>query len=417
MEGENTVTLHGMKRSPYSFTVEMALKIKGIPYKFVEEDLKNKSELLLKYNPVHKKIPILVHNGNPILESLVIVEYIDETWKDNGPQLLPQDPYTRAQVRFWTSFVHQQLFVALRQVLISEGEAQEKAIKEAIDTLKVVEEGMLVFFPTTPITNENQLGFLDIVMCSILGSYKAFEEVIGAKLINPERNPLVFSRMEAMIELPGVKEMRLTHEKTVAMFQFLRDEDLRNKSELLLKYNPVHKKVPILVHNGQPLVESLVILEYIDEIWKDNGPQLLPQDPYNRAKVRFWANFLHQQVFAPIFQVITEEGEAQEKAIKEEIDALKVMEEGMLEFFPTTPITNENQLGFLDIVICSVLGHHKAIEEAIGVKLVDPERNPLVFSWMEALTELPAVKQIRPSHEQLVAFIHFIKDNLKPPKA
>lgn len=123
------------------------------------------------------------------------------------------------------------------------------------------------------------------------------------------------------------------------------------------------------------------------------------------------------QVFAPIFQVITEEGEAQEKAIKEEIDALKVVEEGMLEFFPTTPITNENQLGFLDIVICSVLGHHKAIEEAIGVKLVDPERNPLVFSWMEALTELPAVKQIRPSHEQLVAFIHFIKDNLKPPKA
>jgi len=195
------------------------------------------------------------------------------------------------------------------------------------------------------------------------------------------------------------------------------DEDLRNKSELLLKYNPVHKKVPILVHNGQPLVESLVILEYIDEIWKDNGPQLLPQDPYTRAKVRFWASFLHQQVFAPIFQVITEEGEAQEKAIKEEINALKVVEEGMLEFIPTTLITNENQLGFLDIVICSVLGHHKAIEEAIGVKLVDPERNPLVFSWMEALTELPAVKEIRPSHEQLVAFIHFIKDNLKPPKA
>ncbi|KAH7859065.1 hypothetical protein Vadar_031073 [Vaccinium darrowii] len=223
MEGENTVTLHGMRNSPFSFRVEMALKIKGIPYEFVEEDLKNKSELLLKYNPVHKKIPILVHNGKPVLESFVIVEYIDETWKDNGPQLLPQDPYNRAQVRFWTSFLQQQLLVAMRQVLITEGEAQEKAIKEAIDTLKVVEEGMLEFFPTTTITNENQLGFLDIVICSVLGAHKAIEEVIGVKLVDPERNPLVFSWLEAILELPGVKEIRPTHEKTVAFIQFIRD--------------------------------------------------------------------------------------------------------------------------------------------------------------------------------------------------
>ncbi|KAI8528904.1 hypothetical protein RHMOL_Rhmol12G0184100 [Rhododendron molle] len=212
MEGENTVKLHGLRKSPFSFRVELALKIKGIPYEFVEEDLKNKSELLLKYNPVHKKIPVLVHNGKPILESLVTVEYIDETWNDNGPRLLPQDPYTRAQ-----------LFVAVRQVLITKGEAQEKAIKEEIDTLKVVEEGMLEFFPTTPITNENQLGVLDIIICSVLGSYEALEEVFGVKLIDPERNPLVFSWLEAVLKLPVVKEIRPTHEETVTYLQNLRD--------------------------------------------------------------------------------------------------------------------------------------------------------------------------------------------------
>lgn len=110
MAEETRVILHGRRLSPYVKRVELALKIKGIPYEFVEEDLKNKSPLLLKYNHVHKKIPVLVHNGKPLVESLVnvILEYIDETWK-TSPQLLPEDPYKRAQFRFWDSFLHQQV--------------------------------------------------------------------------------------------------------------------------------------------------------------------------------------------------------------------------------------------------------------------------------------------------------------------
>lgn len=102
-EEVKAVKLFGVWSSPYSHRIQLALKMKDIPFEYVEEDLSNKSSMLLNHNPVHKMIPVLVHNEKPIVESLIILEYIDEIWKDRP--LLPQDPYERAQARFWARFI------------------------------------------------------------------------------------------------------------------------------------------------------------------------------------------------------------------------------------------------------------------------------------------------------------------------
>ena len=97
------VKLLGAWPSSFGWRIRWALSLKGVEYEYLEQDLFNKGTLLVQSNPVHKKVPVLIHNDRPIAESLIILEYLDETWK-NCP-LLPQDPYQRAMARFWAKFV------------------------------------------------------------------------------------------------------------------------------------------------------------------------------------------------------------------------------------------------------------------------------------------------------------------------
>ena len=96
--GGDELKLLGSLASPFALRVKLTLSFKGLSYEYIAEDLQSKSNLLLSSNPVHKKVPVLIHNGKPICESQIIVQYIEEAFESTGPSLLPADPYERGNV-------------------------------------------------------------------------------------------------------------------------------------------------------------------------------------------------------------------------------------------------------------------------------------------------------------------------------
>jgi glutathione S-transferase len=60
-----------------------------------------------------------------------------------------------------------------------------------------------------------------------------------------------------------------------------------------MKLNP-NGVVPTLVHDGRPVIESAVILYYIDEVFAK--PPLMPADPHSRAQVRIVNKLIDEYV-------------------------------------------------------------------------------------------------------------------------
>lgn len=93
--------LYSYWRSTAAYRVRIALNLKRLSYQTISVHLvKDGGE---QHKPEYREknpqglVPLLDDNGQLITQSLAICEYLDET--HDGPKLLPDEPFLKAQVR------------------------------------------------------------------------------------------------------------------------------------------------------------------------------------------------------------------------------------------------------------------------------------------------------------------------------
>ncbi|XP_041002230.1 probable glutathione S-transferase isoform X2 [Juglans microcarpa x Juglans regia] len=202
------VKVLGFWPSPYSHRVIWALKLKGVKYEYIEEDLGN------------KMTPVIVHGGRPIAESVVILQYIEDTWPHNYP-LLPKDAHERALARFWIKFGDDKRPIFSVFFQVSEERDRGDEMKEVLEFLKILEEQALgdkKFF------GGDKIGMVDIVYGWLSYLFKCLEEMKGVKLLEPNTFPRLHAWAENFKQVSVIKDNLPDYTKVLLYLKLVREK-------------------------------------------------------------------------------------------------------------------------------------------------------------------------------------------------
>ncbi|KAI3712726.1 hypothetical protein L1987_71291 [Smallanthus sonchifolius] len=177
--GKDDLKLLSMWASPFCMRVKVALAEKEIPYEeILENDLMNgKSELLLKSNPVHKQVPVLLHDDKPVAESANIIAYLDEVWP--AKPLFPDCAYGKSRARFWADYINRKVHPAGCAIWNSKDKDELEAAKANFLEIMMFLDGTL---GDKDYFNGDTFGYVDILLIGHTSWFPAYEKFGDFKL-------------------------------------------------------------------------------------------------------------------------------------------------------------------------------------------------------------------------------------------
>jgi glutathione S-transferase len=164
-----------------------------------------------------------------------------------------------------------------------------------------------------------------------------------------------------------------------------RNVDLKNKPDWFLAISP-RGKVPVLVANGVALFESAAVCEFIDET---HPPQLIPSDPWERARQRAWVEVANDLLGAQFRAFVAAEPAEAEKT-RSVVDALLVRFEDAI----TSGVIAETAFGLIQVAVAPALHRFVLVADRLGVDLF--ARTPKLSALSRSLVSRPSVADTVP---------------------
>ncbi len=154
---------------PYVQRAAIVLHEKGVAFERRDVDLADKPDWFLRVSPLGKT-PVLLADGEPIFESAVICEYLDETVV---PRLHPLEPLQRARHRGWMEFGS----ALLNAIAVLYNAPDEAALRRAADDIhrrfRQVEEVLRA----PPYFDGARFGIVDAVFAPVFRYVDVFERI------------------------------------------------------------------------------------------------------------------------------------------------------------------------------------------------------------------------------------------------
>lgn len=161
------------------------------------------------------------------------------------------------------------------------------------------------------------------------------------------------------------------------------------------------EKVPVLLVDDEPLFESMVICEYLNDI---SGGGLYPADPLQRAQLKSWIA-LGDGILGTLYDFLQATSEPEFKRARAVVtDRLDVVEEAMA----ASPYFAGDKFGMVDVAYAPLFRFLTGIAQYAGIDFY--EDIPDVKAWSEVLVAYPSVQASVPE-----GYAPALKEYLKRP--
>ncbi|MDK2124828.1 glutathione S-transferase family protein [Parachitinimonas caeni] len=191
-----SLNLYSHVLCPYVQRVAIVLHEKGAAFKRHDIDLANKPDWFLRLSPLGKT-PVLLADDQPVFESAVICEYLEDTLQ---PSLHPAEPLLRARHRAWVEFGSS----VLNQIGAFYNAQDQAALADKARALRQSFERLEAELANGPYFSGNDFCMVDAAFGPVFRYFEVFDQIADFGFFSGL--PKVNTWRQALAHRPSVQQ-------------------------------------------------------------------------------------------------------------------------------------------------------------------------------------------------------------------